>query len=195
MGKVDETIEKIMQATVRVAFNKGFANTRTADIAKEAGVSEGLIFKYFPTKSNLFALIIKSNFERFKAGVDKIITNTSLSATAKIDALIEFHFEFFNNQLNIANLIFGHSDRKSIESVDPILEYGLIPYSKLMIAILEEGINSGEFKTLHPEVIATAIIGGMQINLFKLILTNRQDEMEITKNELKEYILSSIVKR
>ncbi|MGE5581781.1 MAG: TetR/AcrR family transcriptional regulator [Bacillota bacterium] len=193
MSKVDETIENIMEATVRVAFRKGFANTRTSDIAKEAGVSEGLIFKYFPTKSHLFATIIKDNFQRIKKGVDLIIGEHSLSALAKIEALIDFHFDFFTNQRNIAYLILGHSDRKIIGNVEPILEYGIKPYTQLIAEILKNGIDTGEFRHFDPETVAIALVGTMQITLIVKILSGKGVE-EATKKEVKEYILAGIRK-
>lgn len=192
MGKVEESIERIMQATVRVAFEKGFSNTRTADIAKEAGVSEGLIFKYFPSKKELFAMIIKDGFKRIKEGVEKIIDDSSVSPTSKINALVDFHFKFFTIERNIGNLILGHSERMSLGSVGSIYEFGLIPYVKLIIQILDQGIASGEFRELNTELIATTIIGCMQITLVSQILAKRTENLEEVKRELKEYILSGI---
>src|SRR5436853_6697617 len=37
---------------------KGFNGTTTREIAKAAGVSEALVFKYFPTKRTLYAAIL-----------------------------------------------------------------------------------------------------------------------------------------
>jgi AcrR family transcriptional regulator len=181
-----------VQATVKVAFEKGFANTRTADIAKEAGISEGLIFKYFPTKSNLFAIIIKGVFQRLKAGADPIINNVSLTATIKIKTLIDFHFDFFAKQYNIVYLIFGHSDRKSIENVEPIIEYAIKPYLQLIAQVLKEGVTSGEFRPLDAEIIAMSMIGTMQLNLISKLITGNLNELEATKNEVREYILAGI---
>jgi AcrR family transcriptional regulator len=192
LSKVEETIEKIVQATVKVAFEKGFANTRTTDIAKEAGISEGLIFRYFPTKSNLFAIIIKGVFQRLKAGANPIINNGSLTATAKIEALIEFHFDFFAKQYNIVYLVFGHSDRKSIENVEPIIEYAIKPYLQLIAQVLKDGVMSGEFRHLDAEITAMSIIGTMQLNLLSKLIADNRNELEATKNEVREYILAGI---
>ena len=43
-NKSDIAKEKIMQAMLQVATREGLVNTRTAEIAREAGVSEGLLF-------------------------------------------------------------------------------------------------------------------------------------------------------
>ncbi|MDP4179285.1 MAG: helix-turn-helix domain-containing protein, partial [Bacillota bacterium] len=44
---------QILDAAVKVFSEKGFEGSRTSDIAKEAEVAEGTIFKYFKTKKEL----------------------------------------------------------------------------------------------------------------------------------------------
>ena len=192
MGKVEDSIDKIIQATIRVAFQNGFANTRTADIAKEAGVSEGLIFKYFPTKNHLFTVIIKGVFQRLKAGADEIITQPDQTAASRLNALIHFHFDFFSKQYNIVFLILGHSDRKMV-NLEPVIQYALLPYTQLVSGLLQEGIENGEFRVMNTETAAMSIIGTMQFNLIaKLLLKIPGEEMEATKKEVRAYILTGI---
>ena len=89
-------------------------------------------------------------------------------------------------------MVFGHSDRKSMVDMESVLQHGVQPYLRLVIKILEEGVKSGEFKQLDPEVTALAIIGSMQVNLInKLILKNSED-LERVKYELTEFILAAI---
>jgi len=45
--------QQILEAAVRLFAQKGIAKTTTRQIAQKAGVAEGLIFRYFPTKLNL----------------------------------------------------------------------------------------------------------------------------------------------
>ncbi len=48
-------LEDLLQTAVEVILERGFANTRTADIAKAAGVSQALVFYHFSTKDALMA--------------------------------------------------------------------------------------------------------------------------------------------
>ena len=45
-----ETLEKLHLATVKVIVNKGFSRLTTGDIVREAGLSQGALFRYYPTK-------------------------------------------------------------------------------------------------------------------------------------------------
>lgn len=192
MSKAEITKEKIIATTVKIAMNKGFANTRTAEIAKEAGVSEGLIYKYYPTKNHLFSVIVNDTIQSLKNGVEEIIDNQDLNPTAKLISLINFHFNFFTIDRNIVQLLIGHSDRKSMIDVETILQQGVHPYVQLVVRILEAGIESGEFRTMDTKVVALAIIGGMQVSLVNKIFLGNNEDLEKVKYELIEFFLAAI---
>jgi AcrR family transcriptional regulator len=54
----EERRRLIVAAAVPLFARKGFAGTTTKEIAEAAGVSEGLVYKHFPSKSALYAEII-----------------------------------------------------------------------------------------------------------------------------------------
>ncbi|MFC4768653.1 TetR/AcrR family transcriptional regulator [Effusibacillus consociatus] len=68
---------QILEAAIRVFSEKGFSASRTSEVAKEAGVSEGTIFNYFKTKKDLLLGMLIPLFVRFfrpfvLSGVEKI---------------------------------------------------------------------------------------------------------------------------
>ncbi len=50
--------EKIIEVAIKLFATEGYANTATSNIAKGAGVSEGLIFRHFKSKSGLLDEIV-----------------------------------------------------------------------------------------------------------------------------------------
>jgi len=56
--------EKIMETALALFAEKGYADTSTKLIAKEANVSEALIFKHFENKDKLLFHLIKSGYRR-----------------------------------------------------------------------------------------------------------------------------------
>jgi len=52
--KYEERRPLILQAALDVFAEKGFQGAKTREIAKLAGVSETLLFRYFPTKEDLY---------------------------------------------------------------------------------------------------------------------------------------------
>jgi AcrR family transcriptional regulator len=55
---------KIEQTALQLFGERGYDNTSTLLIAKSAGVSEALLFKYFLSKEKLFEYLIKQGFQR-----------------------------------------------------------------------------------------------------------------------------------
>ena len=55
----DARRETILSAARKVFARHGLAATRNSDIAAEAGVSQGLLYHYFPTKESLFTTIVE----------------------------------------------------------------------------------------------------------------------------------------
>jgi TetR/AcrR family transcriptional regulator len=60
----EERIQRIVQAATRAIARTGFRGTRSRDLAQEAGVSEGLVFKYFPDKRALQKAILEDRLRR-----------------------------------------------------------------------------------------------------------------------------------
>ncbi len=56
--KSDETRERILEAAIIIFSQKGFSASTTSEIAREAEVAEGTIFKYFPRKKDLLHGVI-----------------------------------------------------------------------------------------------------------------------------------------
>jgi AcrR family transcriptional regulator len=55
----DERRHQLVQIAARLFAEKGFTGTTTREIAKAAGVTEAIIFRYFPRKDDLYAAILE----------------------------------------------------------------------------------------------------------------------------------------
>lgn len=55
---ISEKEKKILEAAISVFAKKGFSASTTSEIAKNAGVAEGTIFRYFKTKKDILREII-----------------------------------------------------------------------------------------------------------------------------------------
>ncbi|MBN2545462.1 MAG: helix-turn-helix transcriptional regulator [Spirochaetes bacterium] len=55
---LNEKEEKILQSSIKLFSEKGFSAATSKEIAKDAGVSEGIIFKYFKTKKDILKAIL-----------------------------------------------------------------------------------------------------------------------------------------
>jgi AcrR family transcriptional regulator len=59
--------EQILKTALKLFAAQGFDGTATRQIAKDAGIAEGLIFHYFPTKASLLTAILEDRLEGRRA--------------------------------------------------------------------------------------------------------------------------------
>jgi AcrR family transcriptional regulator len=77
-----ERREKILDAARRVFLENGFAGARTRRIAEEAGITEALLYRYFPSKSAIFQAAVHEPLERF---VDELLATAADIDTGRGD--------------------------------------------------------------------------------------------------------------
>lgn len=71
-----EKQETILTIALRLFAGQGYENTPTSQIAKEAGVSEGLIFRHFENKDGLLKALIADGQARVQRLMDRIAQET-----------------------------------------------------------------------------------------------------------------------
>mgnify|MGYP001597982458 CR=1 FL=1 len=68
---------RIINAAINIFSEKGFESTRTREIAERAGIAEGTIFRYFPTKDaileRMVPLLIRVMMPRISGPIERII--------------------------------------------------------------------------------------------------------------------------
>ena len=64
---------ELLEAAMDLFVEKGFAATKSEEVAARAGVSKGTLFLYFPSKEELFKAVVREN-------VVKAVTEGALEA-------------------------------------------------------------------------------------------------------------------
>jgi AcrR family transcriptional regulator len=67
----DERRRAVVQAALRVFSSGSYAGSTTAEIAREAGVSEPLLYRHFPSKRDLWAACLDAAWEEFRDAFDR----------------------------------------------------------------------------------------------------------------------------
>lgn len=114
-NKETSTEEKIKEAARKLFTQKGFAATRTRDIAEEAGINLALLNYYFRSKQKLFDLIMMENFRQFLQGVTVHFHDEHMTVAERTErvvvAYIDFLTEFPDLPLFILNEMRGNPSR------------------------------------------------------------------------------------
>jgi AcrR family transcriptional regulator len=87
------TEEKIKQAARKVFTQKGYAATRTRDIAEEAGINLALLNYYFRSKEKLFEIIMLEKMQKFFSVLMPIINNEATTLENKVEGIASNYIE------------------------------------------------------------------------------------------------------
>jgi AcrR family transcriptional regulator len=85
----DERKEKILAAVRKIFSRKGVEGVTTRELAKEAGVSEALLYKHYPSKEALYRAMLLSCTAEFHAELDRIAALEP--STSTLIHLVHFH--------------------------------------------------------------------------------------------------------
>lgn len=145
----DDKKNKIMDSALKLFVEKGFHGTSTSAISKNAGVSAGILFHYFPSKNDLITelfLNIKTEFFKLLFNqVDEDSIEKSLFAfwTSGIKWAMNNIYKFrFLALYHYSPFYFEVKNNKTIVSY----ENNLTEYFKV-------GIESGYFKNVNIELL------------------------------------------
>ena len=79
----DERRQHLIEVALHLFATNGFRGTTTKAIAQAAGVSEGIIFRHFPTKEDLYTAIL--NHKARQQGMDQILATLRRAIDAEDD--------------------------------------------------------------------------------------------------------------
>jgi len=162
----------LVDAALSVFSRVGFAAAKMDDVAEEAGVSKGTVYLYFDSKEKLFEGMVKAKMSPvLNEGAAILAQQPQLTATDRLKAHLKF---FYNKVLN--------SDRRQImrlimaegPNFPHLAEFyyaNVLSRGKAMVnAILDQGIQSGEFRDISRTGLAQNIVAGALVaSIWKLV--------------------------
>lgn len=166
----DERREQILAAALQLFANKGFAATKISDISSVTGISQGLIYHYFPSKNEVFHVLIGTAINKMNdaaTNLEKLL----LTAKEKIILATESLFNGLDGNPDTANFYFlitqtAISDSFPEETKQIIREKNHIKY-EIMTRIFREGQKDGTVIDFPAEEMTTlffATMNGIALN-------------------------------
>lgn len=102
------TEEKILNAGRKLFTERGYAATRTRDIAEEAGINLALLNYYFRSKENLFKIIMLEKVELFFGELIRLLKEES-TIDKKSEKIIELYFDMLSSNPDLPIFIFSET--------------------------------------------------------------------------------------
>ncbi len=185
---------RIMEALSRLLEDKEFSAVTTAEIAKEAGVTEGLIYKYFSDKQDLLFQVLYDLFITVIDGINKDL--------GKIDGSLNRFKSFILSSIKsyADNRVFARIILLEVRKSPRFFQseaYGLVrQYSGILKKILTDGINEGKVKEdINLTYLCAMVLGTIEHSSLHGIIFNQEIEVQEITDSLCGIIFNGISKK
>jgi len=153
---------ELLAAALDLFVERGFAGTRLEDVAARAGVSKGTLYLYFENKEELFKALVRENIvERISAARDEVSAFEGSSAELLRTLVNRWWHEFGATQAGgISKLMMAESGNFP-EIARFFVEEVIEPWHRLVGAVIERGIERGEFRPVAVETFVQVMTAPM----------------------------------
>ena len=178
----------------RIVFDaRGYAGATVDEIAARARISKGSIYNYFSSKEDLFAELFVETFQVEHAEVDRL-ANEPLSAAEKLQRLLDHVFrrlEVFTRSGKLVMELWAAAAKKA-ELADAMAAIHA-HWRGHIRAILDEGVESGEFGTHFDPAVASSLIWATLNGIIVQAMFDRKAEVgESSLVALKRGLLTAL---
>lgn len=149
----EKTRQELLAAAKTVLAEKGYHNTKVADIAAAADLGVGTFYLYYPTKDSLFLELVEETARALKQEIDQAREQVE-DLDEKIRVANVAFFRFARENRELLKIIFGHGN-----TFNELLRQVYAMFISDAAQRVTEGIQRGVFRSLPPQVAANAMVG------------------------------------
>lgn len=158
----DERRTATVEAVVSLAAEQNPSDITTAAIAKRMGLTQGALFRHFPTKDAILQAVMSWVAERLLAGVDRAAQRET-SPTAALEAVFMTHVEFVSEHPGVPRMLFGELQRPGETLPKRIVQTMIRHYGERLRLLLEAGKAHGELTPeLDVDAATVLFVGSIQ---------------------------------
>ena len=150
---------EVYAVAARLFARKGFHATRMQDIAEELGMQKGSLYYYFNSKDELLSDLVTGSVQEAQSSLQAILESDH-SPQQKLALAVAEHLRILqlNADLHLINAqeILMSLDEETAVTTNTRLK----EYENIWAAIVQEGINTGEFRPdLDQKIVIKALLG------------------------------------
>lgn len=144
-----------MRASVHLFVKKGIDGTTIKDIAKEAKVAEGSLYRHFKSKDELAWYLFSAHLNKFTADLMAKVY-TLASAKDRVRVFVEESFDAYESDPELYSFLIlrEHSE------LDKFAKNYMHP-GHVVMRIIEDGQKNGEIRAGNPYVLGALFVGAV----------------------------------
>lgn len=158
----DERRAATVEAVVALAAEQNPNDITTTAIAHRMGLTQGALFRHFPTKDAILQAVMSWISECLLARVDRAAA-TATSPVAALEAIYMTHIDFVSAHPGVPRMIFGELQQPAQTLPKQLVQALVQDYGARLRRLLEAGKTQGELAAdLDLDAAAVLFIGTIQ---------------------------------
>lgn len=159
-GQKEKRRQEILEAGLDLFIRKGYAATKIADIAKQVGMSTGLLFHYFDSKENLYETLIQLGV----SGSKSVMTIQETEPIAFFENAAEIILDFIKSEPFVAKMFVLMGQAMYNEAAPPTVQElnAQIDIAASSIPFIKSGQKNQTIREGNPQALALAYWAAIQ---------------------------------
>ncbi len=151
-----------VETVIALAAEQNPSEITTSAIAERMNLTQGALFRHFPTKEAIWEAVMEWVASRMAARVDAAATSQA-SPLAALEAIYMSHIDFVMEHPGVPRMIFGELQRGGDTPAKRMVQKIQARYAERLREIVERGKASGEIEpSVDTAAAAMLFLGSIQ---------------------------------
>lgn len=167
----------IVEAVIELAGSENPGDITTSAIANHMSLTQGALFRHFPTKAAIWQAVLAWVADRLLARIDRAAQGAA-SPLEAMQAMFLSHVEFVVEHPGAPRMLLGELQRADATPAKRMAQTLFQRYEERLHRLIEQGKANGELlSSLDSEAAATLFIGTIQGLVVQSLLTGDLERM------------------
>jgi AcrR family transcriptional regulator len=171
-------LDTLLRTACEVIVTRGLANTRTADVAAAAGVSQALVFYHFETKDKLLARAFEYAAEQDLTRLDAVL-RSGVTRLEKLRRILRLYAPIGTSAKAWELWLDGWAESPRVPELERVTRRLDLRWREAITEVIAEGTQAGEFTCPDPAGAAwriLALVDGLSIQatVHERVISRRQ---------------------
>ena len=150
--------QQLIDATIKCVSRKGLGSTTLGDVAKEAGLSQGIVNLHFNSKDNLLKETLRYLVEDYDQQFMQALDQTSAGPADKLKALMEMDLKpSVCDRKKLAVWFAFWGEAKAVPTYQKICADYDDRYDEIMIELCDKIIAEGGYEDVNSQAVTDAL--------------------------------------
>jgi AcrR family transcriptional regulator len=184
--------DAIYDAVVRVLGEHGNDGLTMDRVAATADLAKGSLYNYFRDKQGLLHFVYERAYTPIREQLDSIAQSTR-TPREKLEAIARMYFEYVDTHRGLFDFLLNDAAvRGNLKTEqDSLRSHAIFE----LTAIVEEGIEVGQFRRFHPVHVAEALLGAVRQMAEHQLASGRMEAVDETVDMLLQVFLHGLATR